>query len=411
MLDNEIVSGTVRDSLNFDPSLNEDTEMTGGVVDSNFDGLLELDGNAVADITARQSMGCSLDVSLKQSQLRKEQEMARSVLRNFTDLTYRLKDAKSLQVMRCKLETLQIEMRNLANREKGSILSDARNRHGVVKMERIGDIGVKRVKIAGALAKKLKTNAVSWNNVASNGETEHSKLTRLVGDFDDDDDDDDDEEDDDGIDGVSDGLKTEAQSEELDNEYWLRKLSLTIEDRHVLVSVQQLNDVHIDAASTLLRKQFPHVGGLESSLLSHSPSLLGVGGYSRQINNKLNSIQMHYISPSHWITSTRQAGCVEVFVYDSLRPHCSKANIAPDIMLQLRQIYASGDDPLFVTCPPITRQDNSCDCGVFAIATATDVCFGLNPSLKCYDIKQMRKHLENCYILGNMQPFPVVTLF
>lgn len=54
----------------------------------------------------------------------------------------------------------------------------------------------------------------------------------------------------------------------------------------------------------------------------------------------------------------------------------------------------------------VQQQSNSVDCGVFAIAFATSVAFGENPTTCQYDKSKMRGHLIQCLEEGQMQPFP-----
>ena len=47
------------------------------------------------------------------------------------------------------------------------------------------------------------------------------------------------------------------------------------------------------------------------------------------------------------------------------------------------------------------------DCGVFAIAFAVSLCYGVQPEKFCYNLSQMRGHLINCLLNSKMEPFPV----
>ena len=46
--------------------------------------------------------------------------------------------------------------------------------------------------------------------------------------------------------------------------------------------------------------------------------------------------------------------------------------------------------------------------GVFAIAFAVDVCFGLPPNESCYDVIEMRNHSSTCLQLQELSPFPKI---
>ena len=54
----------------------------------------------------------------------------------------------------------------------------------------------------------------------------------------------------------------------------------------------------------------------------------------------------------------------------------------------------------------IQRQCNGWDCGVYAIAFATDLVNGKDPCLSRYLQEEMRRHLISCLEEGNMSPFP-----
>ena len=49
---------------------------------------------------------------------------------------------------------------------------------------------------------------------------------------------------------------------------------------------------------------------------------------------------------------------------------------------------------LKVNCLQVKQQSNSIDCGVFVVAFAVDVCFGLPSNESCYDVIEMRNHLS-----------------
>lgn len=52
------------------------------------------------------------------------------------------------------------------------------------------------------------------------------------------------------------------------------------------------------------------------------------------------------------------------------------------------------------------RQRNGFDCGVFAIAFATSLAHGEDPSKLTYVLSQLRKHLAACMELERLTPFP-----
>lgn len=52
-------------------------------------------------------------------------------------------------------------------------------------------------------------------------------------------------------------------------------------------------------------------------------------------------------------------------------------------------------------------QPNSYDCGLFALACATDLAHELDPVLSEWNIEGMRMHLVECLEKGHLSPFPV----
>ena len=57
---------------------------------------------------------------------------------------------------------------------------------------------------------------------------------------------------------------------------------------------------------------------------------------------------------------------------------------------------------------PVQQQLNTSDCGVFAIAFATCLVYGLNPSQVRFNILMMRPHLLNCFKAHAMRLFPTI---
>ena len=55
---------------------------------------------------------------------------------------------------------------------------------------------------------------------------------------------------------------------------------------------------------------------------------------------------------------------------------------------------------------PFQKQRGGTDCGLFAIAAATSICYGRDPSTLHFDHHAMRRHLYNCLVKGHIDPFP-----
>ena len=55
------------------------------------------------------------------------------------------------------------------------------------------------------------------------------------------------------------------------------------------------------------------------------------------------------------------------------------------------------------------QQNDSCSCGLFAIAVATDLSFGFDPIISCCHTSVMRTHLYQCIENASFVPFPKMT--
>ena len=81
----------------------------------------------------------------------------------------------------------------------------------------------------------------------------------------------------------------------------------TAQMKEILVKGGQLTDEHIHLAQQLLKKQFPHLDGLQSTLLSETDGFEAL---------QHEGIQIHHIrDPGHWVTSSSIGQSVAV--YDS----------------------------------------------------------------------------------------------
>ena len=102
--------------------------------------------------------------------------------------------------------------------------------------------------------------------------------------------------------------------------------------------------------------------------------------------------------------STHQSceDATSIFIYDSLKyltiEHKLKCDVASIVHSQL--------DNLKFNVMNVDGQLNLSDCGVYAVAYATHLAFGLDPTHCLWDHKQMRGHLLSCLEDGEMTCFP-----
>ena len=135
-----------------------------------------------------------------------------------------------------------------------------------------------------------------------------------------------------------------------------------------------LSDDHIELAQEVLKKQFPHVDGLQSPLLAQNDGFVPVEGEGNYctlrlfiviifiyIPVNLEGIQIHHINGNHWITSCSFGR--EVTVYDST---FVGGDLSSSLTHQLSSIYRAlviheidgeeVDPHLKVFIPPVQQQ-------------------------------------------------------
>lgn len=186
-----------------------------------------------------------------------------------------------------------------------------------------------------------------------------------------------------------------------------RRLRETVQKGH------ELTDEHISRAHTILKKQFPHIDGLQSPLLAQKDGFKAV---------QHEAIQIHHVPDRHhWVTSSSIGQ--QVAVYDS---KFSGGPLSTSLTRQLAMIYRAvavdddGDDNddddddvlcghfnLSVEIPYYTQQQKGgTDCGVFAIAFAVLFALGDDVSTVQFDQPRMRQHLVKCFQQEKMIRFP-----
>ena len=173
---------------------------------------------------------------------------------------------------------------------------------------------------------------------------------------------------------------------------WLRRggIKLTLNDRDSIIDGKRLNDMVINVAQKLLKSQFSKLKGFQSTLLQNKK-------FSSAF--ELNKVQILHSRGDHWISATT-VGCNQhlVKVFDSVYD-----NIDDDTKEVISNVFGYSAIPQSVK---IEIQDGVDDCGLFAIANATCVCFGQDPALMKFNQSLMRLHLAQCIDNKKITPFP-----
>ncbi|KAK2166730.1 hypothetical protein LSH36_36g06030 [Paralvinella palmiformis] len=176
--------------------------------------------------------------------------------------------------------------------------------------------------------------------------------------------------------------------------FWIPQLHLTKSDREELLSGEMLTDKHIFAAQKLLSQQTPHISGLQDPVMSQ----IGFKPVHRE------SLQIHHTRGLHWVMSSWTPGDL-VHVYDTLYDFVSQ-----DLLRQLEEIYVDAprgeDGHVLYDMPPVHKQHGCRDCGLFAVALATELCTGTDVTKVHFDQSKMREHLYKCLRKRQIEPFP-----
>jgi len=169
---------------------------------------------------------------------------------------------------------------------------------------------------------------------------------------------------------------------------------LTCKDKSVLLGGHWLNDDLINKAQELLKREFPYVGGLQPVALGMTMAFSIEPG---------EFVQILHTGHGHWITIST-IGCIhpEVQVYDSLVPAPTS-----NLFRQVATLLATANTSISLKYVDVTMQNGSADCGLFAIAFATALINGCDPSQLFFDQAKMRHHLAKCIMAGKMSEFPV----
>ena len=166
----------------------------------------------------------------------------------------------------------------------------------------------------------------------------------------------------------------------------------------------QLSDEHIDHAQALLADDFPSIGGLQSTCI------YAVESCTNAISRSESFIQILNVGGLNWVTiSNVNCPADTLNVYDSMNFKLNRHD-NERFLEQLSAMIKTPNSSFTVLRPQIQQQTGGNDCGLFAVAIATSLCFGDDPQGQFYYQAKMRDHLASCYLSGKMKRFPSSTV-
>ena len=153
-----------------------------------------------------------------------------------------------------------------------------------------------------------------------------------------------------------------------------------------------MSDLSIDFAQKLLKKQFPGVDDLQSTLLQYKASI-----------PPKDQLQVIHSRGDHWIVAS-VVECIsdEVLVYDYLYGTLDTATL--DVIANL--FHCS-----MVKMLECQKQKGGTDCGLIAIAYATNIGHGVDPAGMKLNQAAMRSHLitlASCHNIVHCIPLAAI---
>lgn len=154
-----------------------------------------------------------------------------------------------------------------------------------------------------------------------------------------------------------------------------------------------LDDKHVMCAQLLIKRQFPKIGGLQSTLLQQK----------KIIPLPKKSLQIVHL-PEHWISvSMMNTKNDDIVLYDS-----SSLGVDENTKLLLSKMVCTKNLKFRVRVANLTKQSGNLACGLYAIAYITHLAFGLDPSLLVFKQGSLRSHFVECIEHQIISPFPIL---
>ena len=181
---------------------------------------------------------------------------------------------------------------------------------------------------------------------------------------------------------------------------WADKIlfhNLNITEKCILKSKQWLNESIIDSSMNLLQYQFPDLDGFQPchqlNFRKHRKQFIQI------INRSLTD------GGSHWLTVSN-INCIEntIKIYDS-----AYDDLPYEQAMVVASLVTTRENNLQVLYPSVALQMNGYDCGLYAIANATALAFGIDPITQVYTPGLMREHLIKCLEQRHLKPIPGIS--
>ena len=177
---------------------------------------------------------------------------------------------------------------------------------------------------------------------------------------------------------------------------WIPQLHLNYYDKKVLTSPKGwLNDQLIDGAQKLLIMANSAIPGLQEICRAR------ICDFDIQTGEFL---QVLHDGSDHWLTVSNVGikSPAIVKVYDS-----KYTSASPDLKMQIASLLHTEHPEIQLQYPKVQKQIGGSDCGLFAVAFATAIVFGIKPEQCVFNQQVMRSHLVRCFEERTISMFPM----
>ncbi|KZS20646.1 Uncharacterized protein APZ42_012571 [Daphnia magna] len=151
----------------------------------------------------------------------------------------------------------------------------------------------------------------------------------------------------------------------------------------------------VNLAMKILKLNHPAIGGFYCSILGGSLEFPGATGQQW--------LQIVHDGANHWLLIAKSFSLPEhVLVYDS----SPVVNVRQHVLSCMASLLQTPKPTMTYVVRGCQKQGNIFHCGVFAIAFATSLANGQDPTEILYDPVKLRDHLRTCIDTEVLSPFP-----
>ena len=179
-----------------------------------------------------------------------------------------------------------------------------------------------------------------------------------------------------------------------------RNLIFSDREGRIIMKHEMLTDESLNLAQNYLHEAFPSISGLQDTATGATQTFNVVSGDFIRILHEGN---LHWVCTSN-ISFDSSTDVSDINVFDSYN-HGYIAKVTKRQMATFMSVELPEKNTYIKS---LQQQPNGVDYGVFAIAFATALAFGNDPTKKRFDIKKMRRHLRDCLKVERMSPFPEI---